>query len=294
MINFGKKPQDNLGNNNNTANFAPLDTSGIFPLQIAQATHKKGVSKNSGNEYEKITINAVVLNILTNEPLRSCSLSIFLSATSQELQDLLFFTKQFDAEGNIILDDYVEKKGTKKDGSGDYCIEEYRQFQGKKVVAMLRFTGYSDKGNPIFEILGFVSDSGQSAAEYNANLPPSKHLNAWNSFCNNMQNYLDPENNKTLARPDYVPPQKLQQQAQAYGQQYAQLMQQGYVQQGAPVYAAQTQTGYQQQPVQQMQQGYVQQPPVRQAPQGVVQQVQQMDSMQGVTVQKASDDNLPF
>lgn len=235
----------------------------------------------------------MVLNTVTNEPLRSLSFSAFLSATSQELQDLLFFTKQFDAEGNIILDDYVEKRGTKKDGSGDYCIEEYKQFQGKKVVAMLRFTGYSDKGNPIFENLGFVSKTGQSAAEFNANLPASKHLNAWNAFCNNKQNYLDPENNKTLARPDYVPPQKQQQQAQAYGQQYAQPMQQGYVQQGSPVYAAQPQTGYQQQPVQQMQQGYVQQPPVRQAPQGVVQQVQQMNALQGATVHKA-DDDLPF
>ena len=290
MINFGKKPQDNLGNNINTANFAPLDTSGIFPLQIAQATHRKDVSKKTGKEYEQIIINAVVLNIVTNEPLRSLSFSVFLSASSQELQDLLFFTKQFDAEGNIILDDYVEKRGTKKDGSGDYCIEEYKQFQGKKVVAMLRFTGYSDKGNPIFENLGFVSKTGQSAAEFNANLPASKHLNAWNAFCNNKQNYLDPENNKTLARPDYVSPQK---QAQAYGQQYAQPMQQGYVQQGTPVYAAQPQTGYQQQPVQQMQQGYVQQPPVRQAPQGVVQQVQQMNALQGATVQKA-DDDLPF
>lgn len=293
MINFGKKPQDNLGNNINTANFAPLDTSGIFPLQIAQATHRKDVSKKTGKEYEQIIINAVVLNTLTNEPLRSCSFSVFLSATSQELQDLLFFTKQFDAEGNIILDDYVEKRGTKKDGSGDYCIEEYKQFQGKKVVAMLRFTGYSDKGNPIFENLGFVSKTGQSAAEFNANLPASKHLNAWNAFCNNKQNYLDPKNSKTLARPDYVPPQKQQQQAQAYGQQYAQPMQQGYVQQGTPVYAAQPQTGYQQQPVQQMQQGYVQQPPVRQAPQGVVQQVQQMNALQGATVQKA-DDDVPF
>lgn len=293
MINFGKKPQDNLGNNINTANFAPLDTSGIFPLQIAQATHKKDVSKKTGKEYEQIIINAVVLNTLTNEPLRSCSFSIFLSASSQELQDLLFFTKQFDAEGNIILDDYVEKKGQKKDGSGEFCIEEYRQFQGKKVIAMLRFTGYSEKGNPIFENLGFVSNSGQSAAEFNANLPASKHLNAWNAFCNNKQNYLDPENSKTLARPDYVSPQKQQQQAQAYGQQYAQPMQQGYVQQGTPVYAAQPQTGYQQQPVQQMQQGYVQQPPVRHAPQGVVQQVQQMNALQGATVQKA-DDDLPF
>lgn len=70
-------------------------------------------------------------------------------------------------------------------------------------------------------------------------------------------------------------------------------MQQGYVQQSAPVYAAQPQTGYQQQPVQQMQQGYVQQPPVRQAPQGVVQQVQQMNALQGATVQKA-DDDIPF
>lgn len=291
MINFGKKPQDNLGNNINTANFAPLDTSGIFPLQIAQATHRKDVSKKTGKEYEQIIINAVVLNIVTNEPLRSLSFSVFLSASSQELQDLLFFTKQFDAEGNIILDDYVEKKGTKKDGSGEFCIEEYRQFQGKKVVAMLRFTGYSEKGNPIFENLGFVSKTGQSAAEFNANLPAKKHLNAWNAFCNNMQNYLEPENNKTLARPDYVSPQK---QAQAYGQQYAQPMQQGYVQQGTPVYAAQPQTGYQQQPVQQMQQGYVQQPPVRQAPQGVVQQVQQMNALQGATVQKATDDDLPF
>lgn len=293
MINFGKKPQDNLGNNINTANFAPLDTSGIFPLQIAQATHKKDVSKKTGKEYEQIIINAVVLNIVTNEPLRSLSFSVFLSAISQELQDLLFFTKQFDGEGNIILDDYVEKKGQKKDGSGEFCIEEYRQFQGKKVIAMLRFTGYSEKGNPIFENLGFVSNSGQSAAEFNANLPASKHLNAWNAFCNNKQNYLDPENSKTLARPDYVSPQKQQQQAQAYGQQYAQPMQQGYVQQGTPVYAALPQTGYQQQPVQQMQQGYVQQPPVRQAPQGVVQQVQQMNALQGATVQKA-DDDLPF
>lgn len=293
MINFGKKPQDNLGNNINTANFAPLDTSGIFPLQIAQATHRKDVSKKTGKEYEQIIINAVVLNIVTNEPLRSLSFSVFLSAISQELQDLLFFTKQFDGEGNIILDDYVEKKGQKKDGFGEFCIEEYRQFQGKKVIAMLRFTGYSEKGNPIFENLGFVSNSGQSAAEFNANLPASKHLNAWNAFCNNKQNYLDPENSKTLARPDYVPPQKQQQQAQAYGQQYAQPMQQGYVQQGTPVYAAQPQTGYQQQPVQQMQQGYVQQPPVRQAPQGVVQQVQQMNALQGATVQKA-DDDLPF
>lgn len=293
MINFGKKPQDNLSNNINTANFAPLDTSGIFPLQIAQATHKKDISKKNGKPYEQIIINAVVLNIVTNEPLRSLSFSVYLSATSQELQDLLFFTKQFDAEGNIILDDYVEKRGTKKDGSGDYCIKEYKQFQGKKVVAMLRFTGYSDKGNPIFENLGFVSKTGQSAAEFNANLPASKHLNAWNAFCNNKQNYLDPDNNKTLARPDYVPPQKQQQQAQAYGQQYAQPVQQGYIQQGAPVYAAQTQTGYQQQPVQQMQQGYIQQPPVRQAPQGVVQQVQQMNALQGATVQKA-DDDIPF
>lgn len=293
MINFGKKPQDNLGNNINTANFAPLDTSGIFPLQIAQATHKKDVSKKNGKAYEQIIINAVVLNTVTNEPLRSLSFSVFLSAISQELQDLLFFTKQFDAEGNIILDDYVEKKGQKKDGSGEFCIEEYRQFQGKKVIAMLRFTGYSEKGNPIFENLGFVSNSGQSAAEFNANLPASKHLNAWNAFCNNKQNYLDPENNKTLARPAYVPPQKQQQQAQAYGQQYAQPMQQGYVQQGTPVYAAQPQSGYQQQPVQQMQQGYVQQPPVRQAPQGVVQQVQQMNALQGATVQKV-DDDLPF
>ena len=285
MINFGKKPNDNLGSSVNTANFKPLDCSGIFLLQIAQATHYSGIGQDKkdeqghvvkkGKPYENVSINAVVLNPATKEPVRSCSFSVFLSSTSQELQDLLFFTQQFDAEGNIVLDDFVTKTGNKKDGSGEYCIEEYKQFQGKKIIAMLNFTGMSAKGNPIFDKVSFVSKTGQSAAEFNAQLQANKHLTAWNAMTSNGMNYLDPVNCSKLFDPTWVPPQKQQQ--QAYGQQYAQPQQTGYQQQ--PVYG--------QAPVQQTQ------PPVRQVPQGVVQQVQQMNALQGATVQKA-DDDLPF
>lgn len=228
MLNFGKQPNDNIGNSINTSNFEPLDCSGIFPLQIAQVTHKKGKSSRTGNDYEQLIVNAVVMNVATKQPIRSVSFSIFLSNTSQELQDFLYFTKQFDAEGNIVLYDYVTRTGQKRDGSGSFSIDEYKQFQGIKIIAMLEFKGMSDKGNPIFEVKGFVSQKGQSAAEVNANSAPTKYATTWKL----LTNYLLPETNAQLFHPGWIPPAQQQAQAQQVYQQATQPQQPVYPQQG--------------------------------------------------------------
>ena len=187
---------------------------------------QKGKSSKTGNDYEQLIVNAVVMNVTTKQPIRSVSFSIFLSNTSQELQDFLYFTKQFDADGNIVLYDYVTRTGQKRDGSGSFSIDEYKQFQGIKIIAMLEFKGMSDKGNPIFEVKGFVSQKGQSAAEVNANSAPTKYATTWKL----LTNYLLPETNAQLFHPGWIPP--AQQQAQQVSQQATQPQQPVYPQQG--------------------------------------------------------------
>ena len=93
---------------------------------------------------------------------------------------------------------------------------------------MLEFKGMSDKGNPIFEVKGFVSQKGQSAAEVNANSAPTKYATTWKL----LTNYLLPETNAQLFHPGWIPPAQQQAQAQQVYQQATQPQQPVYPQQG--------------------------------------------------------------
>ena len=208
MQTFNPVPKDGLGNFINTKNLIDCTQSGIYKCRIANATYNHGTS-SKGNEFSNIALTLAVLN--HGEPCSKLNVSVFISGTSQELQDLLYFTNSKDAQGNLYLEDPVHKEGD-KDGK-HWAIDTFNQFINKDVNAMVTFQGMAVSAKtgaqyPTFNLLGFCSDTYQSAAEHYANAPANR--------------YKETVKKLGQARPQAQPKQGYTAQAPAYGQQVQQ------------------------------------------------------------------------
>lgn len=182
MQTFNPIPKDGLGNFINTKNLPDCTQSGIYKCRIANATYNHGTS-NKGNEFSNISLTLAVLN--HGEPCLKLNVSVFISGTSQALQDLLYFTNSKDAQGNLYLADPVHKEGD-KDGK-HWKIDTFNQFINKDVNAMVTFQGMAVSATtgtqyPTFNLLGFCSDTYQSAAEHYANLPANLYKQTVNKL----------------------------------------------------------------------------------------------------------------
>ena len=182
MQTFNPVPKDGLGDFINTKNLIDCTQSGIYKCRIANATYNHGTS-NKGNEFSNITLTLAVLN--HGEPCCKLNVSVFISGTSQALQDLLYFTNSKDAQGNLYLADPVHKEGD-KDGK-HWSIDTFDQFINKDVNAMVTFQGMAVSAKtgtqyPTFNLLGFCSDSYQSAAEHYANAPANLYKQTVNKL----------------------------------------------------------------------------------------------------------------
>ena len=233
MQTFNPVPKDGLGNFINTKNLPDCTQSGIYKCRIANATYNHGTS-NKGNEFSNISLTLAVLN--HGEPCLKLNVSVFISGTSQALQDLLYFTNSKDAQGNLYLADPVHKEGD-KDGK-HWSIDTFDQFINKDVNAMVTFQGMAVSAKtgtqyPTFNLLGFCSDSYQSAAEHYANAPANLYKQTVNKLLGQAPRVqAQPQQGYAPQAPAYA--QQVQQpyapQAQGpVGQAYAQMQAQGQV-----------------------------------------------------------------
>lgn len=180
---FGATPNDSLGIVN-TKDLQPLTQSGWFEVQITSATYNKITSKKNGNEYQQLQLGLATM--VGGNATAKLNLSIFISSTSQELQDLVYFCNIRDANGNLYLPDPVEHKWTNKEGApvlnkeGQQIITyDFKPLINKRVHAIVIFKGMTASANgnqyPVFELTGFTSAQGKSAYEDASKAPAVKY-----------------------------------------------------------------------------------------------------------------------
>lgn len=182
---FGSSPRDGLGEIIKTKDLAYITSSGMYNLQITSATYNKVTSAKNGNEYQFIRLTLV--KMYQDNPVAKADVSVFMSADSQQLQDLVYFANIRDANGNLYLDDPVEHRWAKADGTpvldsaGQQLVTyDFKQLINKRVTALLEFKGMSvsatGKQYPSFDLKAFVSENGQSAAEHAFKQPAQKYV----------------------------------------------------------------------------------------------------------------------
>lgn len=180
---FGATPNDSLGIVN-TKELPALTQSGFFEMQITSATYNKITSKKNGNEYQQLQLG--LATIAGGKATAKLNLSIFISSTSQELQDLVYFCNIRDENGNLYLPDPVEHKWTNKEGmpvlnkEGQQIITyDFKPLINKRVHAIVIFKGMTASANgnqyPVFELTGFTSAQGKSAFEDASKAPAVKY-----------------------------------------------------------------------------------------------------------------------
>ena len=208
LTSFGTTPASSLGLIN-TKELPYLTRSGFYKLQITSATYRKGVSKTSGNEYQQLQLALVTID--NEKPTAKFNLSVFISETSQELQDLVYFCNVRDKNGTLYLPDPLEHKWTNKEGmpvldrNGQQVVTyEFKELNNKIIHGIVIFKGMamSSTGTqfPTFELTGFTSAQGKSAYEDANKLPAAKykkliefHRNGGQQSAPAQQSYAQPQ-----------------------------------------------------------------------------------------------------
>lgn len=164
----GKNPTEG-GNFIKTKELPPLQSSGLFLVQVASAMYYKGENKD-GKTYEQCRLDCAVM--YNGEPVRSCSFSFFLP--SHDMEALCYFLNLRDVNGLLSLPDPDHRHGTSAAGK-EYDMYTFNCLQNQLINVCLEYKGMnvSQSGTqyPIFRLVGFCDVNGCTAVEAYQNKP---------------------------------------------------------------------------------------------------------------------------
>lgn len=171
----GKDPQYGEYSGIKTGELDQLKKSGLFELEIVNATYYHGTSKTTGNEYHQCALDCAV--IYQDKAVKACKFSFFLP--SPHMEALCFFLNLRDADGNLSLPDPTHREGTSKSGK-EYKMDTFPFLSGKRIHALLDFTGENMSNSGVmyslFELKGFCDEKCRSAVEANLNTPTGERF----------------------------------------------------------------------------------------------------------------------